>query len=100
MQRGILNGKTTGRRGPGRPRLKWTTNIEEWTRMGYHLALQDDDAPGGMLPLNHCEWIKLDDDDQHSITVNDTIKVTIILTFNTFITVRTKRGYKISKFQQ
>ena len=29
-----------GKRGRGRPRMKWTTNIEKWIGMGYNQAVR------------------------------------------------------------
>ena len=35
VQRLILEGKMIGKRARGRPRVKWTDNIKEWTGLGY-----------------------------------------------------------------
>ena len=40
LQRTVLDGRVNGKRGRGRPRTKWTTNIEKWTGMGYHQAVR------------------------------------------------------------
>ena len=40
LQRTVLDGKVNGKRGRGRPRMKWTTNIAKWTGMGYHQTVR------------------------------------------------------------
>lgn len=40
IQRSVLDGKVNGKRGRGRPRTKWTTNIEKWTGLSYHQAVR------------------------------------------------------------
>ena len=35
MQTTLLNGRVNGKRGRGRPRTPWTSNIKEWTGKGY-----------------------------------------------------------------
>ena len=40
LQRTVLDGKVNGKRGRGRPRTKWTTNIEKWTGLRYHQAVR------------------------------------------------------------
>ena len=39
LQRTILDGKINGKRGRGRPRTKWTTNITKWTGLRYEQAV-------------------------------------------------------------
>ena len=36
LQRTVLDGKVNGKRGRGRPRTKWTSNIEKCSGMKYH----------------------------------------------------------------
>ena len=40
LQRAVLHGKVNGKIVRGRPRTKWTTNIEKWKGMGYHQAVR------------------------------------------------------------
>lgn len=40
LHRTVLDGKVNGKRGRGRPRIKWTTNITKWTGLEYHQAVR------------------------------------------------------------
>ena len=40
LHRSILDGKVNGKRGPGRPRTKWTTNVCRWTGQPYEEAVR------------------------------------------------------------
>ena len=57
-----------GKRGRGRPRMKWTTNIEKWTGMGYHQAERQTHDIGKSGEQLHSTLIKRpehDNDDDH-----------------------------------
>ena len=36
LQRSLLEGKINGKRGRGRPKMKWIDNIKEWTGLTYY----------------------------------------------------------------
>ena len=48
MQTTLLNGRVNGKRGRGRPRTSWTSNIKEWTGKNYIEAVR--------LTSNRYDW--------------------------------------------
>ena len=48
MQTTLLNGRVNGKRGRGRPRTSWTSNIKEWTGKSYIEAVR--------LTSNRYDW--------------------------------------------
>ena len=40
IQRALLEGKINAKRGRGRPRVNWTTNIKDWSGKSYAAAVR------------------------------------------------------------